>query len=146
MAEVIKFETSLKEFSLNEQTSVFFNPTDMVFIERVFSTVEKLGEVDETYNAALDKIDDNAAVFDLARAHDEEIRAELNSLFGKDICTPVFGEMSVSAIADGFPVWANLLFAVIDTLDEAFLEEKKKTNPRLAKYTAKYSSRNRKKK
>ena len=146
MAEVIKFETSLKEFSLNEQTSVFFNPTDMTFIERVFSTVEKLGEVDETYNAALDKVDDNAEVFDLAHAHDEEIRAELNSLFGKDICTPVFGEMSVSAIADGFPVWANLLFAVIDTLDEAFLEEKKKTNPRLAKYTAKYSSRNRKKK
>lgn len=144
MAEVIKFDTGLKEFSLNEKTSVFFNPTDMVFVERVFSTVEKLGEIDDAYNAALDKVDDNAAVFDLARSHDDEIRQNINALFGKDICTPVFGEMSVSTIADGFPVWANLLFAIIDTLDDTFAEEKKKTNPRLAKYTAKYSRRGKK--
>ncbi len=141
MAEVIKFDTNLKEFSLNEQTSVFFNPTDMSFIERVFSTVEKLEAVDEAYGAAIDKVEDNAEVFDLAHAHDDEIRAQINALFGKDICTPVFGEMSVSAIADGFPVWANLLFAIIDKLDDSFMEEKKKTNPRLAKYTAKYSRR-----
>lgn len=145
MADVIKFDTGLKEFSLNEKTSVYFNPTDMVFVERVFAAVEKLGDIDEAYGEAIDKLDDNAAVFDLARAHDAEIRAEINEVFGQDICTPVFGEMSVSTLADGFPVWANLLFAVIDTLDDTFAEEKKKTNPRLAKYTAKYSRRGKKK-
>ena len=49
--------------------------------------------------------------------------------------------MDASALADGLPVWANLIMAIIDTFDDEFAQEKKKKNPRLAKYTAKYSNR-----
>ena len=35
-------------------------------------------------------------------------------------------------------VWANLLFAIMDEMDETVMREKKAMNPRIAKYTKKY--------
>ena len=46
--------------------------------------------------------------------------------------------MSIYAIADGLPIWANLMLAIIDEFDASFVAEKKKTNPRIQKYTKKY--------
>ena len=43
--------------------------------------------------------------------------------------------MNVYALADGLPVWCNLMLAVIDQIDTTFSREQKRTNPRIAKYT-----------
>lgn len=48
------------------------------------------------------------------------------------------GKMNVYALSDGLPVWVNLMLAVMDEIDTAFAREQKQTNPRIAKYTAKY--------
>lgn len=143
MAEVIRFDTGLQEFNLNGQKSVFFSPTDMNFIESVFRTVETLDQREQDFQEKIKALpeEDEDKVFDLGRAHDAEIREEINALFNDDVCTPVFGSLNVFALADGLPVWANLLFAVIDKLDEEFVKQKEKTNPRLEKYTAKYNKR-----
>ena len=50
----------------------------------------------------------------------------------------VFEGMNVYAVAGGLPVWCNLMLAVMDEIDTAFAREQKATNPRIAKYTAKY--------
>lgn len=42
------------------------------------------------------------------------------------------------ALAEGLPLWANLLFAIMDEMDETVMREKKAMNPRIAKYTKKY--------
>ena len=42
-------------------------------------------------------------------------------------------------MADGFPIWANFMLAIIDQFEGEFAEQKKKTNPRIQKYTAKYN-------
>ena len=55
-----------------------------------------------------------------------------------DICTPLFGELNLYALANGFPIWANLLFALVDEMDTAYAREQKLTNPRISKYTKKY--------
>lgn len=146
MAEIIKFETGIEEFNLNGQKTVYFCPTDMNFIETVFRVVETLDQKELVFQKELEALgeDEEAKVFDLGKAHDQEIREEINGIFGDDICTPVFGTLNVFALADGLPVWANLLFAIIDKLDDKFVAEKEKTNPRLAKYTAKYSKRRKK--
>ena len=49
--------------------------------------------------------------------------------------------MSLFTIADGLPIWANFILAIIDTLEGDFAEQKKKTNPRVAKYTAKNTAK-----
>ena len=136
----IKFETGVKEFNINGAVTVRFSPTDMVFIEKVFNALEHIDKKHEDFSAELSKLRDEQ-VFDLARKADAEAREEINAAFGVDVCTPVFGNMSVYAVADGFPLWANLLLAVIDQFEGAIAEEKKLTNPRIAKYTAKYGKK-----
>lgn len=140
MAETIRFDTGVKEFTLNDAVTVRFCPTDMNFVETVYRAIEALDAKQEEYQQTLSKLDNGAEVFDFARKIDAEIREEINAVFGTDVCTPVFGAMSVYSIADGFPVWANLLFAIIDMFDGEFAEQKKKRNPRIQKYVDKYNA------
>ena len=136
MADII-FDTGVKEFNINGAVTVSFAPTDMAFIEKVYKALESLDNRQEAYRTEINGIKDEE-VFELARRVDAEAREEINGIFGSDVCTPIFGGMSLYAIADGLPVWANLILAIIDQFDGAFAEEKKKTTPRIAKYTAKY--------
>lgn len=136
MAE-IKFDTGLKSFDINGAYTVTFAPTDLAFIERVYTALDNMDKKQEGYKAQAEKAADKE-VFVLARQMDSEAREEINAIFGEDVCAAVFGSLNVFTVADGFPVWANFLLAIIDQLDGAFAEEKKKTNPRIAKYTAKY--------
>lgn len=136
----IRFDTGLKEFTINGKATVTFAPTDMTFVEKVYTCLDNMDKKQEGYKAVAEQTTDEA-VFDLARQMDNEAREEINAVFGSDICSPVFGNMNVFTVADGLPVWANLMLAIIDQLDGAFAEEKKKTNPRIAKYTAKYKRR-----
>ena len=139
MAE-IKFETGLKTFDINGAYAVTFAPTDLAFIERVYTALDNMDKKQEGYKEQADKAADNE-VFVLARKMDSEAREEINAIFGEDVCSAVFGSLNVFTVADGFPVWANFLLAIIDQRDGAFAEEKKKTNPRIAKYTAKYKKK-----
>ena len=41
-------------------------------------------------------------------------------------------------MADGLPVWCNLMLCLIDNMNDTFTAEKKKTNPKLQKYLAKF--------
>ena len=140
MANIISFDTGVKEFNINDAVTVRFNPTDINFAERVFNGLEALDKLYESYQSEVDKVEDRE-VFDLARRIDADARGIINGIFDNDVCTPLFGDMSINTISDGFPVWANFLLAIIDQFDTAFTEEKKKTNPRIKKYTAKYSKK-----
>ena len=59
-------------------------------------------------------------------------------VFGFDVCGAVFGDMNVYALADGLPVWCNLMLSVMDEIDTTFAREQKAQNPRISKYTKKY--------
>lgn len=140
MANIISFDTGVEEFNINDAVIVRFNPTDLNFVEKVFNGLEEIDKLHESYNSEVGKVED-IEVFDLARRFDADARGIINGIFGDDVCTPLFGDMSINTISDGFPIWANFLLAIIDKFDTAFTEEKKKTNPRIKKYTAKYSKK-----
>ena len=72
------------------------------------------------------------------------MRTEIDNLFGEPICDKIFGNMSVCALADGLPVWANFMISVIDEIDKGITIEQKKTNPRVQKYMQKYNKQKRK--
>ena len=74
----------------------------------------------------------------MVRKLDGEMREIINDVFEFDVCSGLFGELNVYALAEGLPLWANLLFAIMDEMDETVMREKKAMNPRIAKYTKKY--------
>ena len=134
----ICFDTGLVEHTLNDKVTVVFNPTDVTFIEKVFNTFDELDKKQDAYNAEIDKQTDNAGVFRVARDMDTEMRGIIDAVFGVEVCSVVFGDLNVYALAGGLPIWCNLMLAIIDEMDSTFAKEKKATNPRLQKYLAKY--------
>lgn len=62
----------------------------------------------------------------------------IDGVFEQPVCEALFGNVSVYAIADGAPLWMNLMVAIMDELDEGIKREKAFHSEKLAKYTAKY--------
>jgi hypothetical protein len=141
MQNVIQFDLGDREYVLNDRCTVVFNPTDIAFIERVFGTFDELDKRQEEYNAKISRQEDNAGVFQLARDMDAEMRSMIDAVFEDDVSEPVFGSRNVYAMADGLPIWCNLMLAIIDEMDSAAAREKKATNPRLKKYLEKYNKK-----
>ena len=77
-------------------------------------------------------------MFPIARELDAKMRGILNDLFGKEICEPLFGGMNLFASSGGLPVWANLMLAVTDEVQNAMQGELDRREERIAKYVSKY--------
>lgn len=148
---VISFDTGIEEFNLNGKVTVVFSPTDLHFVEKVLDTFNEISEMYEKYLKEVEGLEDDDPeteaglhVLEIAHKANDEIRAKINEVFGKDVCTPTIGDRSILMPAKGLPVWENLLLSIIDKFDSQLVEEKAKTNQRLEEYTKKYR-RNRKK-
>jgi hypothetical protein len=137
----LNFESGLVTYSLNGKCEVSFNPTDSNFIERLYATFEELDRKQEQYKSDIEKMADKRKIFDYAKERDAEMRGMLDEVFGVPVSDALFGEMNVYALAGGVPVWCNLMLAIMDEIDTTFAREQKATNPRIAKYTAKYKKK-----
>lgn len=133
----LNFDSGLVTYSLNGKCEVTFNPTDSTFVERLFNTFDSLDKRQEAFSAESKDMDDKS-VFALARRMDKEMREDIDRIFDKPICEDLFGDMNVYAMANGLPVWCNLMLSLMEVTDSTFALEKKKTDSRIAKYTAKY--------
>ena len=134
----LSFESGLVTYSINGACEVSFNPTDSNFVERLYTTFEELDRKQDEYKAQVEKLSDKREIFDYVHERDAEMRGMIDGLFATPVCDALFGNMNVYAIANGLPVWCNFLLAVMDEVDTTFAKEQKATNPRIAKYTAKY--------
>lgn len=134
--EKIIFNSGVKEYTLNDSATIRFNPTDSNFLERLYYTFDDLDKKQEAYKN--ETIEDGKEAFRKNRERDAEMREAIDGVLGEGICTALFGNMNVYALADGLPVWANLMLAIIDEMDDSVKAEQKKTSPRVAKYTARY--------
>ena len=137
----LNFETGIVTFSVNDRAEVSFNPTDSYFGYRLFETFEKLDEKQKRYKEELSKLAKNSEIFDLGRRMDNEMREMIDSVFETPVCDAIFGNMNVYAMGGGLPVWSNFILAVIDKIDTTFAREQKATNPKIAKYMAKYQNK-----
>lgn len=134
----LNFDTGVVTYAVNGKCELAFNPTDSTFVEKLFNAFDTLDKKQEAYKAEVEKTANKREVFDTARKMDEEMRDIINEVFGTDVCTPLFGTMNVYALADGLPVWANLMLGVMDEVDTTIARENKLINPRISKYTKKY--------
>ena len=134
----LHFENGLVTYTLNGACEVKFNPTDSEFVERLFSAFDTLDKKQDAYKSEVERLADKREVFRVARERDREMREIIDGVLGEGVSNKLFGTMNVYAIADGLPVWCNLMLAVLDEIDTSFAREQKRTNARVAKYTAKY--------
>lgn len=134
----LNINTGLVEYKLAEGCTVLINPTDSEFAGKLLSTYDVLEAKQTEYTEVLKTEKDSRVVFEKARQINHEIREVINDLFGKDICTPICGTMSIYALADGMPIWANILLVFIDEMTDVLDDEQKKSKARISKYTKKY--------
>ena len=134
----LNFNTGKRTFNINGVVEVSFNDTDAAFVEKLYNVFSDLDKKQDQYRTRADRMADNKEIFVIMRDMDREIREEINALFEEDVCTPLFGSMNVFALADGLPLWANLMLAIMEQVDSAFAREQNATNPRVQKYTAKW--------
>ena len=101
----------------------------------------KLDAEQQTYRSEMEASTDKRKIFDIAHQHDEKMRDMIDGLFEKPVCAALFGSMNVYALADGLPVWANLMLAILDQVDATMTREKLRTNPRIQKYTERWAKK-----
>ncbi len=134
----LNFSDGLQDYRLNERVTVRFNPTDLGFLEKLSSAFEKLDAIQEEVRISRENITDEREVFPLARELDARMRAILNELFDAEICTPLFGSMNLFASSCGLPVWANLMLAVTEEVQNSMQDELQQREKRIEKYVKKY--------
>lgn len=134
----LNFDTGVVTYRLNGTCDVSFNPTDSAFVERLFNAFDTLDKKQEAYKAEAERNKGTREIFATARKLDAEMREIINDTFEQDVCSALFGGMNIYALADGLPVWANLMLAVMDETDSAFAREQKAQSPRIRKYSEKY--------
>lgn len=140
MPEIINVDIGIVELPLKgfDTVSVYFNPTDTNFLDRLLKTFDLLENLGKEHKEEVKKADDKD-VFAVDRKYDAEMRKCLNDVFEKEVCTPIFGSMNVfSSLGSGAPVWFNLIELALDVVKEKFAEEEKAIDPRIEKFVAKY--------
>ena len=138
----LNFTHGVREYTVhgvNGDAVIRFNPTDGEFVQRLYHAFEVLDKKQDAYNEEIRKCGDRVKIFEIARKRSDEMREIIDGIFEEPICEKVFGRMNLYALSDGLHVWTNFLLALMDETDSAFAREQKDTNPRLKKYTEKYS-------
>lgn len=133
----LSIATGLVEYRINDAVTVTFNPTDSGFVEKIFATFDELDKKQDEYRSEIEHAQ-KQEIFDIAKKRDAEMREKIDGLFGVPVCDALFGEVNVYALADGLPLWCNLMLAIMDEIDTAFAREQKMTNTRITKYSSKY--------
>jgi hypothetical protein len=140
MAKTLSFETGVVEYEVNGAATIRFNPTDAAFVERLYQTFTDLDAKQEEFQAQVDEIgEDGERMFAYAKERDAEMRGIIDGLLGDGVADALFPDMNCYALADGLPVWINLMFAIAEEIEAAYTAEQKKSDPRLRKYDKKYA-------
>ena len=134
----LNFDLGLNEYDLGGKVTVRFNPTDISFLEKLSDSFAYLDLIQEEVKLSREEIADEKDIYNLAKNLDGKMRDIIDALFGEDVCTPLFGEMNLFSSAGGLPVWANLMLAIADEVQDSMDSELKKREARIRKYTEKY--------
>ena len=137
MKELV-FDSGVVSYFFNGKCEVSFNPADHAFAERFYNAVDEMGKLQDEYAQKAKELQEPSQAFSLARQRDEEMGKVLDGLFDAPVCASVFGDMSLCAFANGFPVWLNLMLAILDEIEANIGDIQKQADPRIAKYKAKY--------
>lgn len=148
MADIsLKIESGVKELELvNEKrglsATIFVAVYDIFFLGAVMEAAEKLdalhGEMRSqtpSENASAEKF---ISFYHKSKEIDLQMREIIDELFDAKVCDALYPKQSMFAVGNGAPTWANILYSVIDQLDDGLAAEKENAQARIRKYSAKY--------
>ena len=69
---------------------------------------------------------------------DPKMRAIVDDLLGAPVCDTLFPRQSMFTVGNGAQTWENILYSVIDQMDDGLAAEKEKARARIRKYSEKY--------
>lgn len=131
MAKLIEFDTGLKEYDIKGY-KLWVNPTDEGF-------AAKLEDAFKSLDGLQDKLAEDDSLSKFAEL-DADMRGKLDGLLGAGAADAIFPGMNCYAIADGLPVWMNLVLALLYEVTEAYEAEFGKTDARVKAHKAKYDA------
>lgn len=132
MAKSLTFSDNRREYDLNGKVTVRFNPTDENFVSKLEETFESLDEL-QAETAGGEGLKRFAEL-------DRGMRAKIDALLGDGVADALFEDMNCFALADGLPVWANLILALLDEVAEAYESEFGRTEARVRERCSKYDA------
>lgn len=142
MAEILSFDTGIKEYDINGVATVRFNPTDANFTDRLYKSFNDLKDrQDEFEQRVADIGDDGEEMFRYAHERDVEMREIIDTVFDcPGLADKLFENMNCYALADdGTPVWIGLFMSVVNVVDIAMRKSRKANDPRLREYDEKHA-------
>lgn len=131
MAKTLTFETGLVDYDFNGVYTARFNPTDETFISKLEGAFDSLDGIQETVKDS---------PFEKFAELDRDMRVTIDGLLGDGAADALFPNMNCYAIADGLPVWMNLVLALMDEVSEACEREFGKTDGRMKAHSKKYDA------
>lgn len=137
MAKTLTFDTGVVEYSINGQATARFNPTDEGFVTKLY---ESFGSLDGLQDSLAESGGGTQDTLETFARLDADMRATIDGLLGEGVADALFPDMNCYAIADGLPVWMNLILALLDEVSEAYEREFGKTDGRLKAHSAKYDA------
>ena len=139
MANTIKLQTGLQEVDVNGKHTIFINPTDEGYLEDLYGLLERLEQIHKEHQT--DEAADVKTKFEASRAREKEQRAAVDAMFGEGFCSDVFGSARLYSMSGGLTLIENLLYSVLDYMDDDLKRQQAARDERIAFYTAKYQKR-----
>lgn len=133
--EALNFGVCNKTYSVNGGAEISFNPADINFANSVYDLLQKLEERQKEKPP-----EDIMDIFKAAMVRDEQMRADIDAVFGSGTCEKVFGTTNVFSPSGGIPLCMHFIMAVIDEIDAAS-ENETKFSPAVEAYMRKYESK-----
>lgn len=132
----IKFDTGLKSFTVNGNTTVEFNPADAAFAHRLYTVIDTLQNMEN--NMPDPNPENYEDIWKAVGTRENAITKEIDGLFGAGKSTEIFGNVSPLALSGGVPLWLNFLLAVMDEMSDEIKEQEKQVDIRLQNLKTKY--------
>ena len=137
----IKISTGLKTYDIEDENGhirgqISFNPSDMNFFERAQNLKDRVTEILDDVKVKQNEIKEEADVAAYISEVDKQIKQEVNTLFDSPNASDVvFGNQNCLNTLNGETFIERFLIAFTPIIQEAFMEEQKKSDARISKYT-----------
>lgn len=133
----LNFDTGYKEYAINgdESKVIRISTTDIAFYDRTKKAMKNIERLSEDYRKAEVKTSDHAN--ELFVKADRDIKEQINSIFGYDVSSVVFGISNCMSVTEsGYMLFENFLNVVIPVIEKDIQNAMNKQNKRVKKYTS----------
>ena len=128
----INFNQNIKTYAINgdENNVVKLNTSDYGIFTRAEEMQTKFVELSKEATQA-----ENESNFEKLKKVEKDVRNALDYIFNTDVCTPAFGKTNCLSPCNGSFIFMNFLEAMLEVLKEDMVQESKKFEANVSKYT-----------